>query len=107
MSDRIAVMNQGNVEQIGTPTDIYDRPATVFVAGFIGQETNLARAADRRANRDHVEVEVLGTTLKGRPVTPPSSRAVGDADGPARNGCGCRWSTHRSRPHPCLPRWST
>ena len=37
MSDRIAVMNQGNVEQIGAPTDIYDRPATVFVAGFIGQ----------------------------------------------------------------------
>ena len=37
MSDRIAVMNAGNVDQIGTPTDIYDRPSTVFVASFIGQ----------------------------------------------------------------------
>ncbi|MGV0800127.1 ATP-binding cassette domain-containing protein, partial [Mycolicibacterium elephantis] len=32
MSDRIAVMNAGNVDQIGTPTEIYDRPSTVFVA---------------------------------------------------------------------------
>jgi len=36
MSDRIAVMTQGRVDQIGTPTDIYHHPATVFVAGFIG-----------------------------------------------------------------------
>jgi putative spermidine/putrescine transport system ATP-binding protein len=36
MSDRIAVMRAGRIEQIGTPTDIYERPATRFVAGFIG-----------------------------------------------------------------------
>jgi spermidine/putrescine transport system ATP-binding protein len=36
MSDRIAVMSQGKVEQIGFPEDIYERPATRFVAGFIG-----------------------------------------------------------------------
>ncbi len=36
MSDRIAVMSQGKVEQIGYPEDIYERPATRFVAGFIG-----------------------------------------------------------------------
>jgi len=36
MSDRIAVMNEGRVEQIGTPEEIYHFPATVFVAGFIG-----------------------------------------------------------------------
>jgi spermidine/putrescine transport system ATP-binding protein len=36
MSDRIAVMHQGRVEQIGTPREIYDEPASVFVAGFIG-----------------------------------------------------------------------
>lgn len=35
-SDRIAVMNQGKIEQIGTPEDIYHRPETPFVAGFIG-----------------------------------------------------------------------
>ena len=40
MSDRIAVMNAGKVEQIGAPSDIYDRPSTRFVADFIG-DTNL------------------------------------------------------------------
>jgi spermidine/putrescine transport system ATP-binding protein len=36
MSDRIAVMNHGRVEQVGSPEQVYDRPATTFVAGFIG-----------------------------------------------------------------------
>jgi spermidine/putrescine transport system ATP-binding protein len=36
MSDRIAVMNRGRVEQIATPEEVYNRPATTFVAGFIG-----------------------------------------------------------------------
>ncbi|MDR2758516.1 MAG: ABC transporter ATP-binding protein [Spirochaetaceae bacterium] len=43
VSDRIAVMNQGNVLQVGTPHDIYESPATDFVARFIG-ETNLFNA---------------------------------------------------------------
>jgi spermidine/putrescine transport system ATP-binding protein len=36
MSDRIAVMNRGRVEQVSGPVDVYERPATTFVAGFIG-----------------------------------------------------------------------
>lgn len=36
MSDRIAVMNRGRVEQVGVPEDVYERPETTFVAGFIG-----------------------------------------------------------------------
>ncbi|WP_066379067.1 MULTISPECIES: ABC transporter ATP-binding protein [unclassified Anabaena] len=40
LSDRIAVMNQGKIEQIGTPCEIYERPKTSFVADFIG-DTNL------------------------------------------------------------------
>lgn len=67
MSDRIAVMNAGNVDQIGTPTEIYDRPATVFVASFIGQANLWAGRQTGRANRDYVEIEVLGSTLKARP----------------------------------------
>ena len=43
MSDRIAVMNGGRIEQIGTPTEIYNRPRTRFVAGFIG-ESNIFEA---------------------------------------------------------------
>ncbi len=41
MSDRIAVMNHGRIEQIGTPTEIYDEPATRFVASFIGESNFL------------------------------------------------------------------
>jgi ABC-type sugar transport system ATPase subunit len=36
LADRIVLMNAGKVEQIGTPEDVYDAPATVFVAGFVG-----------------------------------------------------------------------
>ena len=36
MSDRIAVMNRGRIEQVGGPEEIYERPDTTFVAGFIG-----------------------------------------------------------------------
>ena len=36
MSDRIAVFNKGRIEQIGSPTDVYEHPATAFVAGFVG-----------------------------------------------------------------------
>jgi putative spermidine/putrescine transport system ATP-binding protein len=36
MSDRIAVFNQGRIEQVGMPADIYEQPATEFVAGFVG-----------------------------------------------------------------------
>ena len=36
MSDRIAVFNQGRIEQIGTPAEVYERPATPFVSGFVG-----------------------------------------------------------------------
>ena len=67
MSDRIAVMNAGNVDQIGSPTEIYDRPSTVFVASFIGQANLWAGTQTGRANRDFVQVEVLGTSLKSRP----------------------------------------
>ncbi|MEO8848272.1 MAG: sn-glycerol-3-phosphate ABC transporter ATP-binding protein UgpC [Casimicrobiaceae bacterium] len=39
MADRIVVMNAGNVEQVGTPADLYDRPVNTVVAGFIGSPT--------------------------------------------------------------------
>ena len=41
MSDRIAVMNEGVIDQLGTPTEIYNHPATEFVAGFIGDINKL------------------------------------------------------------------
>ncbi|WP_420406886.1 ABC transporter ATP-binding protein [Hoeflea sp.] len=47
MADRIIVMNQGRIEQVGTPEDVYARPATTFTAGFIGMPPmNLFPARD-------------------------------------------------------------
>jgi len=60
MSDRIAVMNEGRVEQIGTPEEIYHAPATVFVANFIGV-ANLLPATVVGMNGQMV-VSLEGTT---------------------------------------------
>jgi putative spermidine/putrescine transport system ATP-binding protein len=51
MSDRIAVMNAGRIEQVGRPADIYERPATRFVAEFIGRMNFLADGARTLAIR--------------------------------------------------------
>lgn len=41
MSDRLAVFNAGRIEQVGTPAEMYERPATAFVAGFVGMSNLL------------------------------------------------------------------
>ncbi len=56
MSDRLAVMSQGKVEQIGCPEDIYERPATRFVAGFIGTSNIIEGAVTGRAG-EFLQVE--------------------------------------------------
>ena len=62
LSDRIVVMNQGRIEQIGTPQDIYRRPQTAFVADFIGR-TNFVDATVRGINGNTVALDVFGQTL--------------------------------------------
>jgi len=51
MSDRIAVLNQGSIEQIGTPVEVYERPRTAFVAGFIGVSNLIERDGRRMTVR--------------------------------------------------------
>ena len=48
MSDRIAVFSEGKIQQVGTPSDIYERPATQFVAGFVGTSNLLSGAVAKR-----------------------------------------------------------
>ncbi len=48
MSDRIAVFSEGKIQQVGTPADIYERPATPFVAGFVGTSNLLSGEVSRR-----------------------------------------------------------
>ncbi len=65
LSDRIMVMNKGRIQQIGTPQEIYNKPANLFVASFIG-ETNLIEGTVKEVTDNHAVVEVdNGIILKG------------------------------------------
>ena len=57
MSDRIAVMNDGVVEQIADPEEVYDRPATTFVAGFIGVSNLMPGRVREAGDRGEVELD--------------------------------------------------
>jgi iron(III) transport system ATP-binding protein len=61
LSDMIAVVNRGRISQIGTPEDIYFRPANTFVARFVGA-TNLIEGKLLGASGDRGEVEIAGGT---------------------------------------------
>jgi len=64
MSDRIAVMNHGRYEQLGAPAEIYERPSTRFVAGFLGA-SNLLPGTVVGAEGDHVAVRLdLGPIVR-------------------------------------------
>ena len=64
MSDRIVVMNEGRVEQDGTPEDLYHHPESRFVAEFIG-ETNLIEGTLRGREGDTVIIDWNGFDLRG------------------------------------------
>lgn len=53
MSDRVAVFNAGKIEQLATPAELYERPATPFVAGFIGENNRLAGEISGRDGEDY------------------------------------------------------
>lgn len=70
MSDRIAVMNEGKVLQVGTPTEIYERPANRFCADFIG-ETNFLPGKVVETDATNAAVETTdGLTVRGQHVRP-------------------------------------
>ncbi len=76
MSDRIAVMNDGKVAQIGRPEDLYDRPTSRFVAGFIG-ESNFLPAIVRGMEDDVVVAECKGVLIRAIcPARPASGEKV-------------------------------
>jgi putative spermidine/putrescine transport system ATP-binding protein len=76
MSDRIAVFNQGRIEQIGAPGDIYEVPATAFVAGFVGASNLLAGDAARA---------LLG--VSGSISIRPENIRIGGADDSVPSDC--------------------
>lgn len=69
MADTIAVMNGGVIEQMGSPTELYENPRTTFVANFLGQ-SNLVAGTVSSADADVVRVDMHGTQ-----VSIPAERA--------------------------------
>ena len=78
MSERIAVMRDGRIEQIGTPREIYDRPANAFVATFVGA-CNLLRGEARRGTSQTIVAlanEVSPLVMPASEVTGPVTLAI-------------------------------
>src|SRR3546814_6372318 len=67
MSDRVAVMNRGRFEQVGTPQELYHHPASGFVAGFVGDANRWAgRVAAANDGQARVETEAGAPSQIGR-----------------------------------------
>src|SRR6185295_1854233 len=113
MSDRIAVMNGGRVEQIGSPREIYEYPETAFVADFIGSLNALEIVVDelvgsyaltRLGEHERVIVPVGATVRVGdtvRIAVRPERVLMGPSSGPVADG-GSRLDGHDRRDR--LPR---
>ncbi|MFN3712721.1 MAG: spermidine/putrescine ABC transporter ATP-binding protein PotA [Alcanivoracaceae bacterium] len=65
MSDRVVVLYQGEVQQVGTPREIYERPANLFAARFVG-ETNLFPAMVTGVTDEHIAVDIRGLSRQLR-----------------------------------------
>ena len=67
LSDRIAIMHEGRLHQVGTPAEVYDRPATTFVADFVG-ESNMLGGVVEKAATERLTIRLRGSErrLEGR-----------------------------------------
>ncbi|MBL1273315.1 MAG: spermidine/putrescine transport system ATP-binding protein [Marinobacter maritimus] len=72
MSDRIVVLKDGYIQQLGTPREVYERPANVFTARFVGQ-TNFFPGRVTRIEGERISVDVFGLS---RELSKPSFRVV-------------------------------
>ncbi|MEB3282869.1 MAG: ABC transporter ATP-binding protein [Lyngbya sp.] len=84
LSDRIAVMHDGRIEQIGTPSEIYERPQTPFVADFIGDTNLFSGRVEALDATSQLIVTQTGLKIEAYPspptqTTPNSDIQVGDA----------------------------
>jgi spermidine/putrescine transport system ATP-binding protein len=81
MSDRLAVMNAGRIEQLGSPEEVYERPSTEFVASFLGASNLIAAKGVERGSGELAQVALDG----GSVVLVPADR-LGDHRQPVKVG---------------------
>ena len=95
MSDRVAVMSNGRIEQIGTPDEVYENPATVFVADFLGV-SNLMDAEPIAWDTGECTVRIGEFSLARRCGDTGSGGRSRSSPGPS--GCACSTMTATPRP---------
>ena len=93
MSDRMAVMSNGQIEQIGAPVDVYERPATEFVAGFIGISNVLTRGGLRFV----VRPEKIRMLAEGEDPEPGMTVEPGQVEQVIYVGMTTRYMVHLDR----------
>ncbi len=82
LADRLVVMNGGRIEQIGTPMEVYERPETLFVAGFIGTPPmNLLKVSEIGTHVSNIPGLPKGTDIVG--VRPDALARVAPESGPS------------------------
>jgi multiple sugar transport system ATP-binding protein len=80
MGDRVAVLRSGELQQVGTPTEVYDHPANLFVAGFMGSPPmNLAHGTIERVDGGHTVR--LGSATLPIPAETVERRGLGSREG--------------------------
>ena len=83
MSDRLAVMNRGKIEQLGTPEEVYENPSTAFVAGFLGASNLIsAKVVNRGAAPGLADL----TLADGTAVRVPAARVPSGTSADLRVG---------------------
>jgi putative spermidine/putrescine transport system ATP-binding protein len=88
MSDRMAVMSSGRIEQLGSPVDVYEKPATEFVAGFIG----ISNVLERNGVKFVVRPEKLRMLDEGEKGDPGMSQEPGTVESAVYVGMSTRYT---------------
>src|SRR5437868_1826135 len=93
MSDRVAIMSNGQIEQVGSPVDVYERPASEFVAGFIGISNVLVRDGVRFVIRP----EKIRMLAESETADPGMTVEPGEAEEASHVGMSTRYVVHLDR----------
>ncbi len=76
IADRIVIMNNGKIQQVGSPKEIYAHPANRFVADFIGKANFLEGRVTDKIEKDRIEVEIMGQKI----MAPKPTRSFSEGD---------------------------